>query len=57
MMTRRARLVQQRAEPLPADAAAAFRPHKLRCVPTYTRYQAAISRTIPLVRLEAFDRG
>jgi F420H(2)-dependent quinone reductase len=45
------RILQVRAEEMPADEAAAFWPRILRFAPSYARYQKATSRTIPLVRL------
>ncbi len=45
------RILQVRAEELPADETTAFWPYILRVAPAYARYQKATSRTIPLVRL------
>ncbi len=52
----RGRVVAVHAEPLPAHEATAFWPSILRRAPTYARYRAATSRTIPLVRLQITDK-
>lgn len=51
------RVAAVHAEPLPDDEAAAFWPNILRCAPTYARYRAATTRTIPLVRLQTTAAG
>jgi deazaflavin-dependent oxidoreductase (nitroreductase family) len=45
------RIIQVRAEELPADEAAAFWPRILLRAPGYARYRKATNRTLPLVRL------